>query len=99
MSEFFKNRLDVAHALIDEGEFDGAVEIIQNLKTRIHDESILGKLTLHDNKTKKEYMEQYTECGKIGDPYESFKKAQEIRKWRAQEILRFYDKLVIEHDL
>lgn len=100
MSDFFNNRIDTAHALIDEHDFDTPVEIIQNLKSRIHDQDILTKCNLHDNDVEKEFNARYTNlCQKSGDPTESFKQVMILKKWRAQEYLKFYDKITKEHDL
>ncbi len=99
MSEFFQNRLDTAHALIDEHDFDTPVEILQNLKTRIHDSDILTKIGMHETTVEKEYSTRYTLlCQKSGDPYESFKQMQILKKWRATEYLTFYDRLVRENE-
>ena len=100
MSEFFKSRLDVAHALIDEQRYDEAVEIIQNLKIRIHTPELLTKVTIHDNEVEKEYNNRYLNISQhAGDPYESFNRVMENKKWRAQEYLKYYDLMSIENDL
>jgi hypothetical protein len=100
MSEFFRNRLDTAHGLIDERDFDTSVEIILNLKSRIHDTDILTKINLHDTEVEKEFQSRYISIsGKAGDPYESFNQVLLIKKWRAQEYLKYYDKMSREHEL
>jgi len=100
MSEFFINRLDTAHALIDEGQYDQAIELIQNLDTRIHDNELLIKLNQHKQETEKEYQTRYHSISmKSGDPYQSFIDVQGLKKWRSQEYLKFYDNMLREHDI
>lgn len=100
MSEFFRNRLETAHELIDVHDFDTAIEIIQNLKTRIHDVNILTKLNMHDSNVEQEYHNRYvTICQTPGDPYDQYNKFTNLRKWRAQEYLKFYDSTLRENDV
>lgn len=95
-----KNRLDVAHALIDEHDYDTPVEIIQNLKTRIHETELLAKIKRHEDSIENEYQTEYASISsKVGDPYEAFSKVLNLKKWRSQEYLKYYDKLMREHDL
>ena len=100
MNEFFKNRIDTAHALIDERMYDDAVELLQNIKTRIHDAGILSTMNQHDSDVDKEYNKQYATIGtQTGDPYESYSKVVQLKRWKAQEYLKFYDKTLREHEL
>jgi len=100
MNEFFENRLNVAHSLIDEGHYDEAVDVLKNLDTRIHDTGISTNI----NTTVSDIEKQYTASmisisNKAGDPFESFKSALALKKWRSQQYLRFYDNLLIKHEL
>lgn len=100
MNEFFQNRLDTAHALIDEGRFDEAVELLRNLDTRIHDPSIRTNINTTSSDIEKQYTTNLASLSaKAGDPYDSFKNAISLRKWRSQEYLRFYDSLLKKHEL
>jgi hypothetical protein len=100
MSEFFRDRLNVAHALIDEHDYDTSVEIILNLKSRIHDTDILTKINMHDNEVEKGYNDRYTALSsRSGEPYEQFREFTTLKKWRAQEYLKYYDKISRENDL
>ena len=100
MSEFFLDRLNIAHDLIDNYQYDRAVEIIKNLKTRIHDTELLTKINIHENDIEKRYQSDYVNLsGKQGDPFDSFKKVTDLQRWRAQEYLKYYDKLRQEYDL
>jgi hypothetical protein len=100
MNEFFHNRLNTAHAMIDEGSYDEAVELLKNLNQRIHD----TETSVNINTTTTDIDKQYTAnlmslANKAGDPYESFKNALALKKWRSQQYLRFYDNLLIKHEL
>jgi hypothetical protein len=100
MNEFFKNRLDTAHALIDENQYEVAVEIIQNLKTRIHDTTVLTQINMHDNETDKEYNIRFQNISmKAGDPTQSYVQLLMLKKWKAQEYLKYYDHMLREHDV
>jgi hypothetical protein len=100
MSEFFKNRIDTAHALIDEQDYDTPVEILLNLKTRIHDTDLLTKINMHDTEVEKEFQTRYMNISqKGGDPYDSFKQVLQLKKWRAQEFLKYYDMIIKENDV
>lgn len=100
MSEFFRNRLDTAHALIDEHDYDTSVEIIQNLKTRIHDIDILTKINTHDIEVEKEFNNRYVSLSsRSGEPYEQYKELMNLKKWKAQEYLKYYDKIIRENDI
>ena len=100
MNEFFKNRLDTAHALIDERNYGLAIEILKNLKVRIHDETPLAKLINHEDITEKNYLAARLNISRSGlDPVDAFDKNEENEKWKAQELLKFYDKTLREYDI
>ena len=100
MNEFFHNRLDAAHALIDETQYDIAVDIILNLKTRIHDTTILTQISMHDDNVEKEYQTKFANLArKAGDPTVSYTELVMLKKWRAQEYLKYYDHILREHDI
>lgn len=100
MNEFFQNRLNVAHGLIDDGQYDEAVELLKNLNTRIHDTSISTNIHVITGDIDKQYQGNLVSLSsKAGDPYESFRNALALKKWRSQEYLRFYDNLLIKNEL
>jgi hypothetical protein len=100
MNEFFKNRLDMAHALIDEGQYENAVEVILNLKSRIHDSAVLTNINMHDTTVEKEYGIRYQNiASKAGDPTQSFQQLMVLKKWKAQEYLKYYDSTLRENDV
>lgn len=100
VSEFIRNRLDSAHSLIDEGSFEAAVNLLKNIKLRVHDEVVSDKISVfekeHDNtlskrvndirsSSKDSLRKQYEEL----DQYESY----------AKSYLSFYDRLSKEYDV
>jgi len=100
MSKVFNNRIDTAHALIDEHDYDTPVELMQNLRNRIHDQDILTKCTMHDMEVEKQFNARYVSiCQKKGDPMERTREVLGLKKERAQEYVKFYDKLTKDHDL
>ena len=100
MNEFLESRLNTAHALIDEGRYDEAVEILKNLDMRIHDTGIATNINTTASDIEKQYTSNLVSISnKAGDPFESFKSALALKKWRAQQYLRFYDNLLIKHEL
>jgi hypothetical protein len=106
MSEFFRNRLDAAHAMIDERDFERAVEIIKNLSMRIHDAVILNEIKSHDDNIDQTFIKNINAINSkvyTGDPVDiASQRNQDIfmqRQWKAQEYVRFYDLLSREHEL
>ena len=98
--EFIDSRIDAAHDLIDQGDFDGAVTILKNVKIRIHDPTIErlirefeqeydGKAKEKLNKLRKMFEDAIVEAGN----------EYEIGKSYAIAYLNFYDKLRKEHEL
>jgi len=103
-SELFKKKLDQAHDLLDQRNYEGCLEILTNLKIRIQDTTIYEKAKQHENKVDESYTQKYKdEAAKHGDPLERFTKSSnfidKMEKWRVQETLRFYDKLAKQYDL
>ena len=100
MNDFFKNRLDMAHALIDEGQYETAVEVIQNLKVRIHDSTVLTNMNLHDSDVENQFNTRFQNIAmKAGDPTVGYTNLLLLKKWRAQEYLKYYDHMLREHDV
>ena len=100
MNEFLRNRINVAHNMIDEGNYDDAVEILKNLNNRIHDTSIITNINTTTTEIDKQYKAGLASVStKMGDPYENFKSALGLKRNRAENYLRFYDNLLIKHEL
>ena len=98
--DFIDNRIDASHNLIDQGDFQGAVNILKNIKIRIHDPVIEQKIKdfekQHDEEVKnkiekiqKTYLDSITEYGN----------ESEIAKRYAIAYLNFYDTLRKEHEI
>lgn len=100
MNEFLRNRINIAHGLIDEGQYDEAVELLKNLNNRIHDVSIITNVKVTTADIDKQYQSNLVALStKAGDPYEVFRSALLLKKNKAENYLRFYDNLLIKHEL
>jgi len=103
-SELFKGKLNQAHDLLDQRNYEACLEILTNLKIRIQDKTVYENAKAHEQKVETEYTQRYKdESAKHGDPLERFTKSSnfidKMEKWRVQETLRFYDKLAKQYDL
>ena len=99
MSEFLGDRINIAHNLIDEGQYEQAVEVLKNLKIRIHKEDVKAGMIawekqIEENfiKTKKEIPTQF------GDIEEQFERYFVLKKQRATKYLEYYDKMIKDYD-
>lgn len=104
VNEKIEQKINQAHDLIDGGQYDAAVEIMKNLKTRIHDRIALDLVMDKEKKVEEQYNDAYkTEIAESGNPLERFTKSStfinEVNKQRAQEYLKFYDQLNKTQDL
>ena len=103
-SEFYMKKINEAHELLDTGEYDAAINILSNLRTRIHEPKALEQITTHDEKVEHEYKTRYEiEAKQNGDPLERFRTAanyiEELDRWHCKEYLSFYDTLNKKYDL
>lgn len=105
MEGIFEKKANEANELIDQGRYDEAVKIIQNIvDTRIHDLSVLKTLRDHFEKVEKKYADELSKIENIsGNPLEIYEEAADkifkISEWRAKEYLRFFDQVRRENDL
>ena len=99
MNTFFVERLNIVHTLIDAGDYDTPINLIHNIKTRIHDQDLLKKLSEHDEYTEKEFLRYYNEVREINDPFVVYDIVMKLKLWRAREYLTYYDKMVKDVDL
>lgn len=100
MNPFFEERLNIAHDLIDNRQFDRAIEIIQNLKTRIYEINLLSQIDIFSSEVEKEYSKRYNAISvEGGDPTKSYENVYNLQKWRASEYLHYYGKLFREHEI
>lgn len=100
VSEFIKNRLDTAHGLIDEGRFDMAVELLKNLKLRVHEKEAEEEIKKYEENHDTDLELKLKE---INDSDEDVlrKDANTMTEWSlyAKSYLDFYDKVCKDYDL
>ena len=98
--EFIQDRIDTAHALIDNGQYQEAVELLKNLKYRIHQEEPLQDIdsfeTEHDTKLKERLSSIQTSV-----EHQLIKHSNELDQLHkyATAYLKFYDTLTKDYDL
>jgi len=95
--EFIDNEIDEAHQRIKEGDFEGAVEQLKNIKLRIHDESILMDIKEFENGHDKELIKTIDSSNKHHFDKHN-EQMQQVVKY-AKSYLRFYDKLRKENEI
>jgi hypothetical protein len=103
-SEYYKNKINEAHEHLNQGDMEGAIDILHNLKIRIHDVIAYQKAVEKEKQIDEKYKQEYKdETDKYGDPLERFAKASDflskLEKWRVSETLKFYDYLGKEYDI
>ena len=98
--EFIDNEIDEAHQRIKEGDFEGAVEQLKNIKLRIHDESILMDIKEFENGHDKELEERIKTIDSSNKHHfdKHNEQMQQVVKY-AKSYLRFYDKLRKENEI
>ena len=100
VNEFIRNRVDIAHDMIDNGRFDDAVERLKRIKTRIHNDDLLAQVKKweedHD-KVLKERLEKIEASNK--HPYD--KQQESVGQWEkyAEAYLSYYDDLNKQHEV
>jgi len=100
VSEFIKNRLDTAHGLIDEGRYDVAVELLKNIKLRIHEQETEDEITKFE-KNHDSTLEMRIKEIKDGEEDQLRKDANELQEWAlyAKAYLNFYDQISRKHGI
>lgn len=99
-SEFIKNRIDLIHALIDDGQYADAVDIAKNLKLRIHDKAVLDKINEFEISCDNEWHKKLDSIDKSSvNPLDKTKPRIKAHAERAKNYLRFYDWLSKEYDI
>ena len=104
VSDHFKSQLDKAEELVNAGEYDAAVTVLNTLKARIIDQNIYKQAEGHEKLVKDNYIKKVKEeTEKNGDPWERELIARsfiiDLELWRAMELLIFYSKLADQHSL
>lgn len=99
-SEFIMNRINTAHDLIDQGQYNEAVSILKRLKTRIHDEEVIKKIKeweqVHDETLGKR-IEKIRESTKHEVDKQNEMMTQIMNY--ADSYLSYYDGLTREYDI
>ena len=104
VSKIFEEKLNLAHNLIDEEHYGEAVDILKNLIARVHDKETLQEITTHMKQVDEMYNKRYKEeTDRNGEPWRKYNEAltflNDLNKWKAQELLKFFDKMSKEHDV
>ena len=97
--EFIENRIDMAHNVIDEGNPQGAIGLLKNLKLRIHDRDVELEIKNFEEKTDYDVETRMKEIA-VSDDDELRKDANRskaVMSW-AKKYLDFYDRLVDEYE-
>lgn len=100
VSEFIRNRLDTAHGLIDEGRFDMSVELLKNLKLRVHEKEAEDEIKKFEENHDGHFEVKLKEISD-SDNDVLRKDADTMMEWSlyAKSYLDFYDKLAKEYKL
>jgi hypothetical protein len=98
--DFIESRIDMAHNAIDEGNPQGAIGLLKNLKLRIHDRDVETKIKDFEERTDHEVEHRMKEIS-ISDDDELRKDANRSKavvSW-AKKYLDFYDRVLKEYDV
>jgi len=96
VNEFLMDRVNVVHALLDQGDLGNALKIAKNIKLRIHDKGLLGEISDKENHIEIEYNNKFKNI--TGDPVAVSGKLMELDLWRIKEYITFYDTLIKTHE-
>ena len=97
VNEFLLDRINIAHAMLDQMQLNEALWVIKNIKLRIQDKNLLGEIQDKENHIEIEYTNK--EKSISGSPAEITGKLGELNLWRVKEYITFYDSIVKSHDI
>jgi len=100
VSDFIQNRVDTAHNLIDEGAYSDAVEILKNIKHRVHEEDPRAAIERFENEHDKKLEDLIRSItNNSDDPLR--KQHNTIEQWKKYSCsyLNFYSDLIRSHDI
>jgi len=100
VSDFIKERINVAHDMIDQNGYNEAVEVLKNLKNRIHEQSVMPEIKRFEDEHDKKLEEMLNKIRTSSDdPLR--KQYNEIQQWKkySQSYLKFYDNITKKHDV
>ena len=99
-NEFITNEINTAHAMINEGVFDQAVERLKMLKNRIHDETILTDIKTFEKEHDDTLDTRLNEInGSSNDQLRKQVDAANQIKSYAVSYLRFFSRIQDEYNL
>lgn len=100
VSEFIKNRLDIAHDSIDKGEYGEAVRILKNIKLRVHEEKAEKEIETFETEKDGKLEAKLIEIDKSeDDPLRKEANAMSEYELYAKAYLNFYSNLVRHHEI
>jgi len=97
VNEFLMDRINMAHAMLDQMQLDQALWVIKNIKLRIQDKNLLGEISDKENHIEIEYTNKMKSI--TGTPMEITGKMGDLELWRVKEYITFYDDIIKKHDL
>lgn len=98
--EFIDSRIDAAHDLLDQGNYEAAVNILKSIKIRVHDENVEKIISDFETKKDKESNEKLNQIEQVfTDAIEKYGDGSNIARKHAVSYLNFYDKLRKENDI
>jgi hypothetical protein len=97
VNDFLIDRVNMAHALLDEMQVEQALWIIKNIKLRIQDKNLLGEIQDKENHIEIEYTNKMKSI--TGEPTIVAGKLGELNLWRIKEYIEFYDGITKSHDI
>jgi len=99
-NDFIIDRINQAHHMIDEGNYQNAVEILKNLKFRVHDGKLEADIK-HFEKTCDETLEKdiVNIDNTSVDPLRKQSNINEKYYGWATSYLNFYDRLVKQNEV
>jgi len=96
VNEFLLNRVNTAHSLLDEGQVEGALWVLRNIKLRIHDPNVINKIRDKEKTVENEYKTRYSSIS--GDATRQMEQLSDLNLWRIKEYISFYDQILPEID-
>lgn len=100
VSEFIRSRIDAAHAMIDESYFEQAVELLKNIKHRVHEQSVISEINRFEQEHDSKLTQLLSGIHQSGeDPL--VKDKNELGQWKkySQSYLKFYDRISKDYDI
>jgi len=100
VNDFILSRIDTAHALIDEQQYEEAVGILKNLKLRIHDPDIEKRIKeFEDSHDRKLHEMLFSIENSNNDPLLKQRDAMNQLKKYAESYLKYYDGLIKKENI